>query len=195
MKLPMDYEKTQAFDGEGRPKLLSGGFVCQIQDCKEVKTQDGRPMLELYLDIFEGSYRNYFGEQYSAAIRYGNSNPKWRCIYRQPLIKKDQTTNPRFKGMITAIQDSNPNAMIINQGNLNPDALKTCVVGVLFREEHSVWNGREIIKGVPERLIDVKKIRSGEYTVPAPKLLTEEDKDKLRVAQGFTEDASSELPF
>lgn len=195
IKLPMDYEQASSFEGNGGRRLLpAGGYICQIKDAKETHTADGRPMVEIYLDIFEGEYKDFYTAQYSAAIRKGY-NPKWRCIYRQPIIKKDKMTNPRFKGMITAIQDSNPNAALIVQGQLNVDLMKNCLVGVLFKEEHSVWQGREMIKAVPDGLINVSKVRNGEFNTPSPRLLTEEEKDQLIVAQGFTQDAGSGLPF
>lgn len=195
MQLPRDYETTQAFSGSSRKrKLPAGGYVCQIKDAKETHTKDGRPMLEIYMDIFEGEYKDYFTAQYSAAIRFGNNNPRWRCVLRQPLIKADKTTNPRFKGLVTAICDSNPNAVIVDKGYLMAEAMKNCVVGCLFREEHSVWQGNEIIRTVPDYLIDVKKVRSGEFTVPAPRLLTEEEKDQLAVFQPMPDDNSG-LPF
>ena len=196
MKLPSDYEQTQAVEGSGGSRRLpADGYVCKVCDVKETKTVDGRPMLELWLDVFEGPYKEFFAQQYSAAIRYGNSNPKWRCIYRQPLIRKDGTTNPCFKGMITAVSDSNPNAVIVHQGNLNVEAMRNCVVGCVFKEEHSVWQSREIIRAVPDSVIDVKKIRKGEFKVPAPKLLTPEEKAELQGFTTMTAEADDTPPF
>ena len=97
--------------------------------------------------------------------------------------------------MITAVSDSNPNAVIVHQGNLNVEAMRNCVVGCLFKEEHSVYQSKEIIRSVPDSVIDVKKIRKGEFKVPAPRLLTPEEKAQLQGFTTMTAEADDVLPF
>lgn len=198
MQLPSDYEQAQVSKRDVRRKLPAGGYICKIVDAKETQSRSGKPSIQLFLDIFEGEYKDYFAKEYANKIRFGNENPKWGCTEWKTMTNADNKTNPYFKGTLTAICESNPNAMIIHQGNLSVEAMKNCVVGVVFQEDHSVFNGKEIIKAKPYMFLNVQRIRKGEFTVPPPKLLTDEEKAQLYSQQGFAEEDSSNdsgLPF
>ena len=198
MKLPSDYEKTQAADGQGGKQLPAGGYVCQIKGASEETTNNGAPILRLLIDIFEGDYKGYFQERYErdrANVSSGNA-ARWRGRYDTFVLTKEGKTNPFFKGLITAVEKSNPNATLIIQEELHPEFMKNCVVGLLFREEEFLGQDDEVHISVrPSMAIDAARIRSGDFKIPEPRLLSADKKAK---AAGFTEipvDNDDELPF
>lgn len=198
MKLPNDYDKAQAADGQGGPLLPAGGYVCQIKAATVETTKTGAPILRLLIDIFEGDYKGFYQERYEKDR--ANSKPgtevRWRGRYDTFVLTKEGKTNPFFKGLITSVEKSNPNATLIVNGELHPEFMKSCVIGLLFREEEFLGQDNEVHNSVrPSMAIDAARIRSGDFKIPEPRLLSADKKAK---AAGFTDipiDNDSDLPF
>lgn len=169
MLKPLDYENVQA--NSSYTPLPAGGYVCRIMGVQEAATMNGKPSLHVSLDIAEGPEANRFTNEYRADTR---QDKKWDCIFRQTITTNDGGTNPFFKGLITAIEESN--GMTV-QWTDNQEAFaaqfKGKLVGVIFgREEYEKNNGAKTWKTVAQLFMPVAKIRAGEFTVPADKPFT-----------------------
>ena len=102
MLKPLDYENVQA--NSNYTPLEKGGYIYRIMVVEEATTQNGALMFNVSLDIAEGPETGRFAKEYREDTR----NPKkWGCVYRQGITAKDGGTNPFFKGLITAIEESN----------------------------------------------------------------------------------------
>lgn len=168
MLKPLDFDNVQA--NSNYTPLPAGGYVCRIMGVQEAATQKGAPSFHVSLDIAEGPEANRFANEYRADTR---ADKKWGCIYRQTITTKDGGTSPFFKGLITAIEESN--GMAVNWTD-NPDVFaaqfKGKLVGVLFgREEYTKQDGTNAWSTKPQMCMNVAKIRAGEFTVPADKPL------------------------
>lgn len=169
MLKPLDYENVQA--NSNYTPLPAGGYVCRIMGVQEAATRNGTPSLHVSLDIAEGPEAGRFAKEYRT-----NNNPdkKWGCVYRQTIVTASGTTSPFFKGMISAIEESNNMTV---QWIEDPAAFeaqfKGKLVGALFgREEYTKQDGTNAWSTKPTVCMSVQKIRSGDFTVPEDKPLT-----------------------
>jgi len=182
MQLPKDYEQATAADGRSIRMLPPGGYVCQIK-AAAVNERNGKKRLEILYDVFEGEYKDFFTKQYQTGFDKGY-DPQWRGVYGVNVLTNAGNTNPFFKGLLTAVQKTNPNAQLIQGGTLNEGAMKNCVVGLLIREEEYIGNDKK--KHTTTRAsmaVDAARIRSGDFTVPEPKRVSEPAANTA----GFTE--------
>lgn len=165
MNKPKNYESTTAF-GEWKPLEL-GGHICKIMKVEERKSQSGKDMVVISLDIEEGEQKGYYAEQYRNDNR---TDKKWGCVVYQLIEDKDGNTSKGFKTFIEAVKKSNP--------GFNEDAIwndKFCdyfknklIGGVFGREQYKNAQGafKWSTKCVNFRPVDV--IREG-VEVPADK--------------------------
>lgn len=170
MLKPLDYENVQS--NSNYTPLPAGGYVCRIMGVQEAATQKGAPSFHVSLDIAEGPEANRFANEYRADTR---ADKKWGCIYRQTITTKDGSTSPFFKGLITAIEESN--GMTVNWTE-DPNAFaaqfKGKLVGVIFgREEYQKQDGTTAWSTKPQICMSVAKIRAGEFKVPEDKPLAQ----------------------
>lgn len=170
MLKPLDYENVQA--NSNFTPLAPGGYVCRIMGVEEGVSRNGAPSFNVSLDIAEGQEANRFATEYRNDTR---PDKKWGCVYRQLITAKDGGTNPFFKGLITAIEESN--GMTV-QWTDNQEAFaaqfKGKLVGVIFgREEYEKNNGAKAWRTVAQLCIPVAKIRSGDFKIPEDKPLAQ----------------------
>lgn len=170
MLKPHDYENVQA--NSSFTPLAPGGYICRIMGVQEAATRSGTPSLHVSLDIAEGPEEGRYTKEYRNDTR---QDKKWGCIYRQTIVTSTGATSPFFKGLITAIEESN--GMTV-QWTENSEAFaaqfKGKLVGVLFgREEYTKNDGTNAWSTKPTMCLPVQKIRSGEFTVPEDKPLTQ----------------------
>lgn len=170
MLKPLDYENVQA--NSNFTPLAPGGYVCRIMGVQEAATQKGIPSLHVSLDIAEGPEANRFATEYRNDTR---PDKKWGCIYRQTITTKDGGTSPFFKGLITAIEESN--GMTV-QWTEDPNAFaaqfKGKLIGVIFgREEYEKNDGNRAWSTKAQLCMPVAKIRSGDFKVPEDKPLAQ----------------------
>lgn len=121
MQLPKDYEQATAADGRSIRMLPPGGYVCQIK-AAAVNERNGKKRLEILYDVFEGEYKDFFTKQYQTGFDKGY-DPQWRGVYGVNVLTNAGNTNPFFKGLLTAVQKTNPNAVLVQNGVLNEGAM------------------------------------------------------------------------
>ena len=170
MLKPHDFDNVQA--NSTYTPLEKGGYICRIMGVEEATTQNGASMFNVSLDIAEGPETGRFAKEYRDDTR----NPKkWGCVYRQGITAKDGGTNPFFKGLITAIEESN--GMTV-QWTDNQEAFaaqfKGKLVGVIFgREEYAKQDGTKAWSTKAQLCMPVAKIRSGDFKIPEDKPLAQ----------------------
>lgn len=178
MKRFNDYETVQA--AQEFERLPAGGYVVKIKEA-EVRTYSGESgdfeKLEIALDICEGEYKDFYARDYQMQT---GEDKKWRGVLRQYVPKddgseKDGWTKRAFKGLIVAIEESNPSY----HWDWNEKGLKGKTVGCLFRNEEWEWDGRTGLKTAPFKFIEAQKIRDKKFTVPKDKLLKKSETNEF----------------
>jgi hypothetical protein len=132
MKKPQNWDESEAFTGDFK-SITPGGHICKIAAAKVDTTRNSDEMLVIMFDIFEGEFKAYYADQYK---RKSATNPdvKWPGIYRQMTQGKG---TPFFKGMITAIEESNPGF----KWNWEEKTLTNKMFGGVFGQEEYEYNG------------------------------------------------------
>lgn len=185
MKELTGYNEAQAFTGESTA-LPAGKYVCEIKGAKETKTQNGKGMLVLQLDIAEGDHKGYYSDAYAGRL-IRNPKAKWPNggLYRQGY---EDNALPFFKGMITSIEQSNEGF----KWDWDEKKLKGKKIGVLFgREQFLGDDGKPhfATKAVGVRSLDGLK----DAEVPADKLLSGYNSGSLDNYEDIEDD--DVLPF
>lgn len=150
-----------------------GWYACKILEVKETESAWGSPSVTFFFDIADGPFAGFFSKDYKANT---DPNKKWRGSLEQSI---DEKGLPYFKGLITAIQDSNPGYTF----DFDEGKLKGKLVGIGFRKEWYEKNGEDkyVVRAFAFR--DIKKVISGELEPP-------KDKPKKSAtsapAQGYT---------
>lgn len=148
LKRPTDYETAQAATSGSTPTLPAGGHGCYIKKAEVVTMDyDGKrsTQLHVYFDIREnGPYDDYYLKKYNAGQRWGT--PKWQGVFKQRVYgetngtEDESVTNPYFKGLVTAIEESNPGF----KWDWNEQSLRGKKIGFIFREEEFLTQEKEV---------------------------------------------------
>mgnify|MGYP007057671240 CR=1 FL=1 len=197
MILPSDYDSTKAYDGTGGyTPLPVGGHICRIVGARATKSRNGNDMIEVAFDIAEGSeFDGKFKERFDF-LRKSNANAKWPNggMFRTGVLNSDGKTSGYFKGLITAVEESNPGYSFKGSG-CNEETMKGKYVGFNFGEEDYKGNDGKIRTSIkPFYAVSVQTVRDG---IEPPKKKEYKPKPgESMAAQGFTQvDDDPELPF
>lgn len=187
MKQTNDYAQAQAFTGESE-KLPIGGHICQIRGARCEISSTGKEMLVLALDIKEGGNNDGFYQRRFERAKEFNADAKWPCLYRSVTETNDGKTNPMFKGLIKAVEESNAGYT----WNWNERSLNGLMVGFNFGEEEYKSNNGEIRTAVKPRfpasvarvkeglaVLECKRLNNGGSAAPANNGFTAVDDDEL----------------
>lgn len=156
MNKPNGYEEAQVF--ELMSVLPAGGYKCIIKKAVCETAKNGKEFLKLNIDIAEGEYAKYYEKKFTADTR---DDKKWSgvwVIFTEGY--EDNTTNPKYKGLITAIERSNPEFVF---GHTNEKELENKKAGIVFREEEFVAaDGRTLTSTKPFYAVDYAKAEEAE---------------------------------
>lgn len=187
MNKPQDFDTAPEYGAS----LPAGGYVCKILNVEETTSKTkGEPMIKISLDICEGSYKDFFANQYRADTR---PDKKWsgnavinQLVY-DPVNKN--STNKGFKTFITAVTNSN-SGFAVKWGNAFCSCLKGKLVGVLFRREQFISeNGDTPFATKAFMFRSVDTIRNG-VPVPEDKLL-----DNSSQQAGYAPQSQPQNPY
>lgn len=200
--VPNDYNQAASYTGEGGAKLAAGGYVCEIKAARvETVGQDAKQKFVLAVDIAEGEHKGFFDKAWKAA-KAQDAGAKWRGTYEVFLLDRDGKTNPFFKGMITCIDKSNPGFQTVVNGQIDDAKLKGKKIGLLYREEEYLKDGkvRTAVKAFAARTVE--DIRKGVETPQKKTLNGNAGAGRAPQApayapanNGFTQVDDEELPF
>lgn len=195
INLPSDFANARAFDGNQLPQLTPGGHICQTRNVKLTKSKTGKDMLLVYFDINEhGDFDGYYRALYERMGKY-NPDAPFPGVFRVTIATNDGKTNGYFKGLINAIQDSNPGFTF----NGDETQLGGKWLGLVFGEEEYAYTDRQSGQSKvrtsckPQYAVSVSRIRDG-VSIPIKKTLSPSERPSA-AAQGFTEITDDELPF
>lgn len=188
INIPNDFTSARAYDGKGGFDTLAvGPHICKIMSAKVEKARSGKDMLIVAFDISEGSqYDGWYKEQFER--RKGNNpDAKWPGIFRTCLTNNDGRTSGFFKGLITAVEESNSGYnFLATQGDER--SLGGKLVAFNFGEEEYVGSDGKLHTTVrPAYAISIKTAREG-IEPPQRKAA------RGSASQGFSEVAKEDLP-
>lgn len=165
MNKPQGYEEAQAFTGESH-YIVPGGYICQIRQAVVENPGTDKESLALIFDVAEGEYKGYYAEQFNKKFST-NPDAKWQGTYRQFVNGKG---TPFFKGLITAIENSNTGY----KWDWNENTLRGKMFGaVMGQEEYLNGNGDMKLSTKCRFIRSVEQIRKG-VEVPAIKKLQQQ---------------------
>lgn len=193
MRIPRNWENTQAYDGNYE-RMTAGGHICRIMSAR-VDEVNGSEMLVLALEIAEGSNLDGFYGRDHKQKKAADPNAKWGCVFRQFILTRDGDCSPYFKGLIKCVEDSNSGY----RWGWQEETLKGKLVGVIFREEEFLKTDSSIGTIIrPAFIRTVAKIREG-VEVPEIKRINGRSNTNggnvAPVQSTFVQVDDDELPF
>lgn len=163
--------------GSDFSRLPAGGYVCEILNVKVEQTKSGQMFIKLQIDIKEGEYAAYYTKLWNSQ-KNSQFERKWKGMYKifLPVNNGDESKYKRsiafYKGQVNAIARSNGMPEINIETGYDPDIFKHKLVGVLFRDTQYDVEGKQGFYTEAAFLTTVEKIRSGDFKIPEPKLLS-----------------------
>lgn len=164
------YDEAQALTGEYE-KLQPGGYICKIISAKEDKSQSGKKMLVLALDIEEGEKKGFFKRRYDELVKNNkdvNNKPKYPAggVYRQML--EGENSVGYLKGLMKSLEESNSGF----KWEWDEKKLVNLKCGAIFAEkEYEKMDGSIGVSTKIKWIRSIKAIQEGNFTVPELKKL------------------------
>lgn len=194
---PLTNWKNQEEEKEFQ-KLPADGYICKIMGAKvnTFLTKGGRSCEQLVvsIDIADGEFVDFYANDYR---NQQQEDKKWKGNLRLYIPNEDnpgqyeESTRRKFKSFTNVVEDSNPGY----SWNWDEATLKGKKIGILFRIEQWVMDGREGWKTQPFKPVSVLTIEDGNFTIPKEK----PHKDAIGASnEGFTTAdalADEDLPF
>lgn len=164
------YEKAEVL-GQ-REKLPVGGYVLKIHEVG-IDKYDWGSVFKIAFDISEGEYKGFFKKDFAAQP---NDQKKWRGVLRMTIPSGDGTSQDdfnisKFKTNIRAIEESNSGF----KWDWDENKLVGKSVGAIFRDAEYDFDGRKGFYTECYGFISSEKIHDGNFKIPAPKMLKEEN--------------------
>lgn len=190
------YQEAQPYTQQER--LPVGGYVIEIKNV-EYKENDWGDTIILFFDIAEGEYKGFYAQNYKNQT---SEDKKWKGTYRLPVPKDDGSEQDewrmrRFKTVMDAFEDSNRGY----RWHWEEQTLKGKTVGALFNNKEYDFKGRHGFFTNCHSLINVERIRNGDFKIPDDTLLKPSASSQTGPAtdpDGFVnipDGADEELPF
>lgn len=185
MKKTENFENTQAYgDFEVLP---AGGYKCLIKKVECNEASNGKEFLKVLFDIAEGEYADFYKRKYTNDSR---QDKKWSgvaTIFTEGY--EPNSTNPKFKGMITSVEESNAGY----KWDWKEETLKDKKVGIVMREEE--FEGQDGLVHVATKFSHFVSYDKAEGAkIPAIKKLPEKS-DAFEGFQTVSGDTGDDLPF
>lgn len=179
MKKPQGYVEARAF-GEFET-LPAGGYKCIIKKVVCETAANGQEYLKMAIDIDEGQFKGFFQKKFDSDTR---EDKKWSGIWGVFINGYEPgTTNPKYKGLITSIEVSNPGFQF---DHINEKELENKKVGIVFREED--FEGSDLnIYTIAKPLYAVSYDEIEHVKIPNPKRLTTVTESDIK--------SSADMPF
>lgn len=158
--------------GQGSRALPAGGYVAQIVGAVYTESREKHlPMIEIRLEIAEGEFRGIFNSKVQTPGTWPNAGTYRLMLPEDQNVAADDWKLRNYKALITAVQESNS----AFRWNNDERALRGQYVGVLYRDEEfiSQQDGQKHVSAKPAFFCSIGRIRSGDFTIPKPKLLQE----------------------
>ena len=142
MQKPNSYDETKA-GGSYTPVEL-GGHHMIIKQVKEMKSQGGRPMLVVLLDMAKNDRQpGYASNEFANDIR---PDKKWpnSCTKYVMVDDENGNCNRDFKGFVTSFEESNKCEAIWGDGFCAQ--FKNKKIGAVYGEVENTYNGKTTMR-------------------------------------------------
>lgn len=167
-----NFEETKTFLASN--KLPAGGYICRITgvELRTYRTAAAEyPKLLISYDISEGDYKGFYAENFRRQNAYSKN---WKGVYQLNIPKDDGSARSErekrmFKTVIKAIEGSNAGYC----WNWDENSLIGKNVGIVFRSEEWEIETRKGWKTSPYMFVTADTIRTGNFSIPKPKPLTD----------------------
>ena len=184
IRKPQGYDEMKVYDA--LEKLPTGGYVLKILGVK-IESYNWGEVLVMRIDVNEGEQAGFYQKNYEMQ----QENKKWKGTFRINLPKNDGSEQDswaikRLKAAMTAIEKSNEGYV----WNWDENSLKGKIVGGLFGNKEYEYNGQRGFFTDCRTLCSVDRIRSGNFTIPADKML-KDSANNGSVSGGFM---TAEMP-
>lgn len=164
MNLPSDFNNARPYTGASSFNMLPpGGHICRIIGARMTQSSAGNDMIEVAFDVAEGGPDDGRFQQQFDERRAARADAKWPAggMFRTAILTKDGKTSGYFKGLITAIEESNPGYSFAGTG-ANEGTLKGKMIGFNFGEEEYKGNDGKIRTSVKAAYaVSVQTVRDG----------------------------------
>lgn len=206
MNVGKGYDNAQAYEGGAFPKITPGGHICRIMNASVAKAKTGREMLNAAFDIEEGSELDgYYAKSYDNRRKFaGNGDLKWPGVYSVTITDNDGNTSGYLKGLINAVEQSNP-PYNFKSTNFDEKTLAKKLVGLVFGpEEYEKQQSGEIVVIVkPQYAVSVQRVKDGIEPPPLKKIKRNNQygapqsygAPQTASAPAYTEVDDGDLPF
>lgn len=188
-------EKLQGYD-EATPitgeyeRIEAGGYICEIISAKEEKSQSGKKMLVIALDIADGEHKGYFQRRFKE-LQKANNDPNKTVKYPSGAVYRQMLEGEKaagfLKGLMTSLEESNNNF----KWDWDEKKLKGLKCGAIFGEEEYQGNDGKTKTTTKIRWIrSTQTIEDGKFEIP--------EKKKLATQNSIFNDVESDdddLPF
>lgn len=190
MEMPKDYETAQVIGGA--KKLPPNGYVCVVKKAEERNNKNGKPMLVVAFEIYDGEYKGFFSEKFEKKKDFAapGEQVKWPndgMLYLN-VYDKEGNTAKGFKTFCEALKDSGAN-IVWGQGFCQSITGK--LFGALFRRREEQFDGKVFWSCKAFNYISVERIQKGDFSIPEDEPLRSQDFD----APGFSALDESDVPF
>lgn len=139
-----------------------GFYPAVLLKVEQTQTSTGRDAVLFSFDIIDGKYVRYYEKDYKAQTM---GDRKWRGTLQQLT---DGKSAPFFKGLITAIEESNPGYSF----DFDETKMKGLKVGIgIRREQFEATDGTLKFTTRPFTFCDIKKVITSEMQPPKDKLI------------------------
>lgn len=191
MKKFNGYDEIKAY--QEKERLPRGAYILKILNAEEVTNSFGT-VLVFSFDIAEGEFKDFYRQDYNNQFQ---EDKKWKGTYRlfeprEDGSQRDAWTKSKFKGVMTAFEESNPGYHF----DWDEKKLVGKLIGGLFINKEWEMGDRSGWFTSCERFVDIMSVRNEKYTMPADKPLK---KEGTAAAQEFatmaSDDEDADLPW
>lgn len=144
----------------GSEKLPKGAYVCEIKNVQYQEGQNGNSdLINVLFDVVEGEYKDFFKQQYDNNT---NDDKKWKgrtsiWVPKDDGSKEDEWTKNSFAKWTNSFESSNAGYA----WDWDENKWKGKKIGLVFREEGNVIDGKEVLYTAVAFPVDAQVVRDG----------------------------------
>jgi len=201
MRKPNNWDSAPARAKSGKETIPAGGHGCIIINAETItENWSGVPEDKLYIEIEidEGTELDGFYERKLDYKRKYDDKAKWPGWYKTSIYSKDGNgdTDYRFKGLIRAIEKSNPD-FTFEFDDSSEASLIGKRVGFVFRDEPFVASTTGQVVHYIKPAWPCSYDEAADQPIPEPKAVRGEsiEKSPSPDLQHMVEDNEEPLPF
>lgn len=192
--IPNNFDNAKAYDGGAFPKLPVGGHICRVHSAQMAKNNFGADMLVINFDVQEGTeWDGYYRRKNDLNYRR-SSAARWPGVFSVNLLNRDGDCSGFFKGLIKAMEESNPGYSFRATGG-NETAMTGLYIGLVFRERDFMTQDTHEVRTVVEPFYACPVARIHEGVEIPPRKGLPAHNTASAPAQDFKEVDDDELPF